>query len=162
MERELIEIGKIVNTHGIKGELKLLPHEESPEDLRGLSALFVDGRERKIRSARVHKGALLVTLEGVEDMNAALELKGRAAFADADDPGLPEGFVFMDELFGCAVRTEDGTVLGTLEEIIDSPANQVYVVRGAGAERLIPAIPEFVVSVDAEAGEIVVRLIPGM
>lgn len=162
MERELIEIGRIVNTHGIKGELKLLPHEESPEDLRGLSALFVDGRERKIRSARVHKGALLVTLEGVEDMNAALELKGRAAFADADDPGLPEGFVFMDELFGCAVRTEDGEELGTLEEIIDSPANQVYVVRGAGAERLIPAIPEFVVSVDAEAGEIVVRLIPGM
>ena len=68
----------------------------------------------------------------------------------------------MDELFGCTVRTEDGTVLGTLEEGIDSPANQVYVVRGAGAERLIPAIPEFVVSVDAEAGEIVVRLIPGM
>ena len=162
MERELIEIGRIVNTHGIKGELKLLPHEESPEDLRGLSALFVDGRERKIRSARVHKGALLVMLEGVGDMNAALEYKGRAAFADADDPGLPEGFVFMDELFGCTVRTEDGAVLGTLEEVIDSPANQVYVVRGAGAERLIPAIPEFVVSVDAEAGEIVVRLIPGM
>ena len=152
MERELIEIGRIVNTHGIKGELKLLPHDERPEDLRALRSLFVDGQEMKILSARVHKGALLVMLE----------YKGRAAFADADDPGLPEGFVFMDELFGCAVRTEDGEELGTLEEIIDSPANQVYVVRGAGSERLIPAIPEFVVSVDAEAGEIVVRLIPGM
>ena len=162
MERELIEIGRIVNTHGIKGELKLLPHDERPEDLRALRSLFVDGQEKKILSARVHKGALLVMLEGVGDMNAALEYKGRAAFADADDPGLPEGFVFMDELFGCAVRTEDGEELGTLEEIIDSPANQVYVVRGAGSERLIPAIPEFVVSVDAEAGKIVVRLIPGM
>ena len=162
MERELIEIGRIVNTHGIKGELKLLPHDERPEDLRALRSLFVDGQEMKILSARVHKGALLVMLEGVGDMNAALEYKGRAAFADADDPGLPESFVFMDALFGCTVRTVDGTVLGTLEVVIDSHANQVYVVRGAGAERLIPAIPEFVVSVDAEAGEIVVRLIPGM
>lgn len=162
MERELIEIGRIVNTHGIKGELKLLPYEERPEDLRGLGSLFIDGRELKILSSRVHKGALLVMLEGIQDMNAALEYKGRAAFADADDPGLPEGFVFLDELFGCAVYTEEGELLGTLEEIIDSPANQVYVVRGEGTERLIPAIPEFVVNVDAGAGEITVRLIPGM
>ena len=73
MERELIEIGRIVNTHGIKGELKLLPHDERPEDLRALRSLFVDGQEMKILSARVHKGALLVMLEGVGDMNAALE-----------------------------------------------------------------------------------------
>ena len=155
MERELIEIGRIVNTHGIKGELKLLPHEESPEDLRGLSALFVDGRERKIRSARVHKGALLVTLEGIEDMNAALELKGRAAFADADDPGLPEGFVFMDELFGCTVRTEEGEVLGTLTDVRGA-ATDIYTLDMNGKEVLFPAAEGVITAVNVEEGAITV------
>ena len=161
MERELIEIGRIVNTHGIKGELKLLPHEESPEDLRGLSALFVDGRERKIRSARVHKGALLVTLEGVEDVNAAMRYKGRRVFIDRADAPLPEGGYFIQDIIGARVVSESGGEIGVLAEVIDAPAGMVYVVRGE-TEHLIPAVPEFILAADADAGIITARLIEGM
>ena len=93
MQKELLEIGKIVNTHGIKGELKLLPHEDDPGDLRGLQSLFIDGRELKVLSARVHKGALLVTLEGVNDMDAALNehlhAENMAAFRYVLEASLP-------------------------------------------------------------------------
>lgn len=162
MQKELLEIGKIVNTHGIKGELKLLPHEDDPGDLRGLQSLFIDGRELKVLSARVHKGALLVTLEGVNDMDAALEYKGRAVCADRSDPGLSAGFVFMGDLIGCEVYTESGEPLGAVEEIIRTPAHEVYAVRGNGPEHLIPAVPEFLKHLDTVSRRLTVRLIEGM
>ena len=114
-----------------------------------------------MRAARVHKGTVLAALEGVEDVNAAMRLKGRRVFIDRADAKLPEGGYFIQDIIGAEVVTEDGESIGALAEVIDAPASMIYVVRGE-RERLIPAVPEFILKTDADAGLITVRLIEGM
>ena len=96
-----------------------------------------------MRSSRVHKGTVLAALEGVEDVNAAMRLKGRRVFIDRADAKLPEGGYFIQDIIGAEVVTESGERVGELTEVIDAPASLVYVVRGE-RERLIPAVPEFI------------------
>lgn len=161
MSVNLVEIGSFVNTHGIKGELKLKT-DEHVEDLLSLEALYVDGVAHAVAHMRIHKGMLLVVLDGIDDINAALPYKGKVVYADADDAGLDDGFMLIDEIIGSDVYTESGELLGKVSEVIQSKANDVYVVSQSGSERLIPAVDEFVVSMDRASRRIVVRLIPGM
>ncbi|MDO4567176.1 MAG: ribosome maturation factor RimM [Oscillospiraceae bacterium] len=161
MRQRYIPAGEIVNTHGVRGELRILPWTDSAEFLLGLKRLFIDGEPRRILSSRVHKGMLLAALEGVEDVNAAMRLKGREVFFDREDVSLPPGSFFLCDIIGARVVDEDGGELGELAEVIEGPANRVYVVRGE-TEHLIPAVPEFILSTDAENGLVTVRLIEGM
>ena len=161
MKERFIEAGEIVNTHGVRGEVKIMPWTDTPEFLRAIKTLYVDGKPLRVLSSRVHKGAVLALLEGVEDVNAAMRLKGRRVFIDREDARLPEGRFFFLFLIGARVVTESGEELGALAEVIDAPAGMVYVVRGKD-EHLIPAVDEFVLKTDADAGVITVRLIEGM
>lgn len=161
MKERFIEAGEIVNTHGVRGEVKILPWTDSAEFLAAFRTLYIDGRPVKVRSARVHKQTVLASLEGVEDVNAAMRLKGRRVFIDRADAKLPEGGYFIQDIIGAEVVTEDGESIGKLAEVMDAPASLVYVVRGE-RERLIPAVPEFILKTDADAGIITVRLIEGM
>ena len=161
MKERFIEAGEIVNTHGVRGEVKIMPWTDTPEFLRAIKTLYVDGKPLRVLSSRVHKGAVLALLEGVEDVNAAMRLKGRRVFIDREDAHLPEGRFFIQDIMGARVVTESGEDLGTLAEVIDAPAGMVYVVRGKD-EHLIPAVDEFVLKTDADAGVITVRLIEGM
>ena len=142
---------------GVRGEVKIIPWTDSAEFLAAIRTLYIDGRAVKVRAARVHKGTVLAALEGVEDVNAAMRLKGRRVFIDRADAKLPEGGYFIQDIIG----TEDGESIGALAEVIDAPASMIYVVRG-DRERLIPAVPEFILKTDADAGLITVRLIEGM
>ncbi len=161
MKERFIEAGEIVNTHGVRGEVKILPWTDSAEFLAAFRTLYIDGRPVKVRSARVHKQTVLASLEGVEDVNAAMRLKGRRVFIDRADAKLPEGGYFIQDIIGAEVVTEDGESIGKLAEVMDAPASMIYVVRGE-RERLIPAVPEFILKTDADAGIITVRLIEGM
>ncbi len=161
MKERFIEAGEIVNTHGVRGEVKILPWTDTPEFLRAVKTLYIDGKPVRVLASRVHKGALLALLEGVEDVNAAMRLKGRRVSIDRADAPLEPGAFFIQDIIGARVVTEDGAELGALAEVIDAPAGMVYVVRG-GTEHLIPAVPEFVLSTDADAGVVTVRLIEGM
>ena len=161
MKERFIEAGEIVNTHGVRGEVKILPWTDSAEFLAAFRTLYIDGRPVKVRSSRVHKQTVLASLEGVEDVNAAMRLKGRRVFIDRADAKLPEGGYFIQDIIGAEVVTEDGESIGALAEVIDAPASMIYVVRG-DRERLIPAVPEFILKTDADAGIITVRLIEGM
>lgn len=160
MEKYL-EAGKIINTHGIRGEVKIEPWTDSAEFLGQLGTLYIDGRAVKVLSSRVHKSFLLAQLEGVEDVNAAMRLKNKVVFLDRDEAKLSEGSFFLSDIIGAAVVTEDGSELGRLAEVLDLPAGNVYIVRGE-REIMIPAVPEFVLSTDVNAGVITVRLIDGM
>lgn len=160
-KKKYIEAGKIVNTHGVKGEVKIQVWLDSPEFLRKFKTLYIDSKPVKLLSGRTHKGFLIAALEGVEDINAAMSLKNKTVFIDRDDAKLPKGAYFLQDIIGARVVDEQGGEIGTLEDILETPASDVYVVRGE-SEHLIPAVDEFILSTDAENGVITVRLIEGM
>ena len=160
-KKQYIEAGRIVNTHGVAGEVKIDVWLDSPQFLKSFKRCFIDRREVKLLSARVHKGFLIVKLEGVEDVNAAMALKGRTVFIDRADARLPKGAFFLQDIIGASVVDESGSEIGKLADVMETPASNVYVVKGE-REHLIPAVPEFILSTDAENGIITVHLIEGM
>ena len=161
MKKNFLEAGQVVNTHAIKGEVKILPWADSAEFLCAFKTLYIDEMPVKVLSARVHKGCVIALLEGVESINDAMRLKNKIVCIDRVDAKLPKGHFFISDLIGAKVLTEEGQPLGELSEVLDLPAGNVYVVKGA-REILIPAVAEFIKNVDLEAGIITVHLIEGM
>ena len=156
-----IEAGKIVNTHGVRGEVKIEPWVDSPEFLRKFKTLYLDGAPVRVVSARVHKRFVIAALEGVGDVNAAMALKNKTVYFDRNDAVLPKGTFFLADILGARVVTDAGEELGVLSDVLDNPGQRVYVVRG-GTERLIPAVPEFILNTDVPGRVITVRLIEGL
>ena len=156
-----IEAGRIVNTHGVAGEVKIEVWLDSPQFLRRCGRIYLGDRALRILSGKVQKNFLIAKLEGVEDVNAAMALKGRDIFIDRADAPLPKGAYFIRDILGASVLDEGGREIGRLTDVLERPASNIYVVQGE-EEHLIPAVPEFILSVDAEAGIIRVHLIEGM
>ena len=164
MRVEYIPVGQIVNAHGIKGEVKLNPIGFDPEFLAEFDVLYIGGKEMQVKHSRVHKSVVLLTLPGVEDMDAALALKGREVKIYRDDVELPEGEYFDDELVGCTVvDDETGEEVGKVNRVLTYPAHKVYEVRGEKGEYLIPAVKDvFIKGVDMEANTIRAYMMKGL
>lgn len=160
-KNDFIEAGIIINTHGIAGELKIEVWLDSPSFMKGFKRFYIDEREYAVKSSRVFKGFLLASLAGVDDMNAAQTLKGKTVYINRSDARLPKGAYFLCDIIGADVFDENGNRIGILEEIMESPAQPIYIVRGQN-EHLIPAVPEFIMSTDLSKREIIVHLIEGM
>ena len=160
MEKKYLEAGKITNTHGVRGEVRITPWADSAQFLRRFSVFYINEQPVRVTASRVHKNQLIAKLEGVDDVNAAMELKNRVICIDRADAKLPEGRYFVQDLIGLPVRGDDGADLGTLADVLELPQGSVYVVRGE-REILIPDVPAFILNVDAEAG-LTVHLIEGM
>ena len=158
---EFLDCGQIVNTHGIRGEMRIVPWADSPDFLRGFDTLYVDGAPRKVVSARVHKGSVIAKLDGVDTVEKAMRLKGKTVQIRRADAKLPEGAFFLADIIGLEVVDEDGQKLGVLKEVLSPSIQQVYVVAGE-REILIPAVPQFILETNIEGGYIKVRLIEGM
>lgn len=156
-----LEAGKIINTFGVRGEVKLDPWCDSAEFLKPLKTLYIDGAPRAVASSRVHKGMLIVRFADVEDVNGAMLLKNKIVYFARSDVHLPKGRHFVADLLGAAVVDEQGAEIGKLTEVLDMPAGQVYVVQGE-TEHTIPAVPEFILDIDADEKVIRVHLIEGM
>ena len=156
-----LEAGKILNTFGVRGEVKLDPWCDSAEFLKPLKTLYIDGMPRAVASSRVHKGMLIVRFADVEDVNGAMLLKNKIVYFARSDVHLPKGRHFVADLLGAAVVDEQGAEIGKLTEVLDMPAGQVYVVQGE-TEHTIPAVPEFILDIDADEKTIRVHLIEGM
>jgi len=160
-KKQYIEAGKIVNTHGVKGEVKIQVWLDSPEFLKKFKTVYIDNKAVRLLSGRVHKGFLIAVLDGVCDVNAAMSLKNKTVFIDRNDAKLPRGAYFLQDIIGAKVVEADGTEVGILQDILETPASNVYVVKGE-TEHLIPAVDEFILSVDAENAVVTVKLIEGM
>ena len=156
-----LEAGKILNTFGVRGEVKLDPWCDSAEFLKPLKTLYIDGAPRAVASSRVHKGMLIIRFADVEDLNGAMLLKNKIVYFARSDVHLPKGRHFVADLLGAAVVDEQGAEIGKLTEVLDMPAGQVYVVQGE-TEHTIPAVPEFILDIDADEKTIRVHLIEGM
>jgi len=163
VRKQYLEAGKIVNTHGTHGELKVVAWCDSPEFLLDFDTFYIDNQPVKVAAARVHKQNVLLTLEGVSDINAAMRLRDKVLFINRDDADLPEGRNFLADLFGLEVREADtGKVLGKVADILTPPAHEVYVVRGGDREYMIPAVDAFILDTNVQEGYLTVRLIEGM
>ena len=161
-KKAFIEAGRIINTHGVQGEVKIEVWLDSPQFFKSFRRLTIQGGdELRVLSARVHKDFVIARLEGVEDVNAAMALKNKTVSVRREDAKLPAGAFFLQDILGAQVVDEDGNAVGELVDVLETPASHVYVVRGE-TEHLIPAVPEFVKKTDAEAGVVTVHLIEGM
>ena len=163
MKKDFLEAGKIVNTHGVRGEVKIVPWADSAEFLQGFETLYIDHVPVKLLSARVHKNSLIAKLEGVATIDGAIALKNKMVYIRRADADLPEGDFFIQDILGLPVVDEADAPLGTLQEVLPRPGNDVYVIAAEdGAERLVPDVPAFILEKNLEQGFIRVRLIEGM
>ena len=158
MRLPFIEAGEIVNTHGLRGDMKVLPWVDSPEDLCDFDRVRIGGREYKVEDCRVQKTCCLMKLEGVDTVEQAQLLRGKTVELFRED--IDDEVVFAAELVGMKVLC-DGEELGKITEVLDYPGNSVYVVRGH-YEYMIPAVKQFVLSTDLEKNEMQVKIIEGM
>lgn len=158
MKLQFIEAGEIVTTHGVKGEVKVLPWLDSPEDLCDLDRCRIDGKEYTIESCRVQKTCDLVKLSGIDTMETAQSMRGKIIELYRED--IDDEVIFAAELVGVEVYCE-GTLIGKIAEVLDYPGNSVYVVKG-GHEYMIPAVNQFILSTDVDGNRMEVKLIEGM
>lgn len=162
MKKQFLEAGKIVNTHGIRGEVKIQPWCSSPDFLRGLKKIYIDGSEFPVRSCRINKEMAVMSLGGVDTVEAAAALKNKIIFLNRDDVSLEQGEYFVQDLIGLKIVDADsGEEIGILNDIISGPGRDIYEIRGE-REILVPAVPEFIIEKDVDMGIIKVRLIDGM
>lgn len=153
---EFYHVGKIVNTHGIKGEVKVVATTDFPETRFQKGAkLVIMGKTNvpvTVTASRVHKGTMLLTFEGYNDINEVLPFKGQllgVAEADMDQAELQDDEYFYKDIIGMTVQTEDGTEVGTVSEILSPGANDVWVVKRRGKQDLLlPYIASVVLRVD--------------
>lgn len=158
MKLPFIEAGEIVNTHGVRGEVKLLPWLDSPESMCAFHRCRIGKQDYSILSCRVQNTCNLMRLEGVDTMEKAQALRGKTVEIYRED--VEDGVIFAAELIGMQVYSQ-GNLIGELTQVLDYPGNQVYVVKGE-REYMIPAVKAFILSTDLEKNEMQVTLLEGM
>ena len=166
MQAAYLECGKIINTHGIDGAVKLESWCDSPDILADLERVFIkDGNTYKqydILRASVFKQFVIAKLDGVKDIDAAQALVGTVIYAARDDFKLGEGDYFIADLIGLDVIDNlNGKKYGRIIDVINRGASDIYVIKTEDGERMMPAVEEFVKRVDLEKG-IFVETIPGL
>lgn len=157
MKLPFIKAGEIVTTHGVRGEVKVLPWLDAPEMLCEFDRCRIDGKDYTM-CCRVQKNCNLVALSGIDTMEAAQALRGKVIELYRAD--IADDVIFADELLGVQVFA-DGVLLGKVEDVLDYPGNSVYVVRGE-YEYMIPAVKHFVHGIDLDANRMDVTVIEGM
>ena len=166
MKKKYLEVGKIVATRGLNGELKVESWCDSPDVICRLSKLFLDGgtREVKVTLARIHKSMVLIKIEGIDDVESACKLRGKVLYAERDSIPKERGSYFIQDLISMEViDIDNGTRYGEVVDIFKTGANDVYVVRGGDEKKYyVPAIPNVVVSIDEENEQILIRPIKGI
>ena len=158
MKLQFIEAGEIVNTHGIRGEVKVLCWLDDPEMLCDFERCRIDGKEYTMDQVRVQKTCNLVKLSGIDTMEAAQAMRGKTIQLYRED--IDDEVIFAAELIGMEVYA-GGELIGQIKEVMDYPGNSVYVVKGEH-EYMIPAVKQFVLSTDMDANRMDVKLIEGM
>ena len=158
MKLQFIEAGEIVTTHGVRGEVKVLPWVDSPEVLCEFDRCRIDGKEYILESVRVQKSCNLVKLQGIDTMEAAQAMRGKTMELYRED--IDDEVIFAAELIGMEVFCGEANI-GKIVNVLDYPGNSVYVVKGQ-YEYMIPAVKAFILSTDMENNRMQVKLIEGM
>ncbi len=165
---EMLRVGVISSTHGIKGEVKVFPTTDDPARFTDLKEVTLDTKKGleplKIQTVRFFKNMVILKFEGYDDINAIERYKGMDLLIRRDQAvELGEGEHFIADLIGLMVITDEGQTLGRLKDVLQTGANDVYVVEMEGRkEVLIPAIKPCILDVDLAAGQMKVHLLEGL
>ena len=158
MKLRFLDAGQIVTTHGVRGEMKVLPWADGPDFLLEFDRVRIEGKDYRVESCRVQKSCNLLKLEGIDTMEAAQVMHGKTLqiYRADTDPDI----IFAAELIGMDVFHDDAQI-GKITEVLDYPGNKVYVVKGE-KNYMIPAVKAFILSTDMDANRMEVKLIEGM
>lgn len=162
---ERLEVGKIVNTHGLRGEVKILPWTDYPEVFEDIKEIYLpDGRKLNIKSVKYQKNNIIVKLDGINFIDEAEKLKGMVITAERDQLAeLEEGTYYVADLIGLEVITDEGELIGKISDVLRTGANDVYEVKREGGKNLLlPVIDSVVKNVDIEDGKVLVHLMEGL
>ena len=167
-EETVFEIGKITKAQGIRGEFRVLPTTDDPSRFSLLVGenIFIDGTVHKLEKFRQQKSIVILKLEKIDDRNAAEALTGKKLTIPAEKAlPLEDGEFYVRDLKGLCVETLDGERIGTVEDILHTNANDVYVIKPASPDSkafMIPAVKDVVRDINIKDGKITVQLLDGM
>lgn len=159
-----LEIGKIVNTHALRGEVKVMPWCDDPAILCEIEYVLIDDKKFEIERSRIQKNAVIMKLSGIDDINAAESYRNKVLTVPREELGeLPSGTYYICDLLGCEVETDKKVVLGKIDDVIKTGSNDVYSVKdSSGKTILIPVIDDVIKTVDIENRQIVITPIKGL
>lgn len=165
---DLFRVGVIANTHGIRGEVKVFPTTEDPKRFEWLKEVLLDtGKEKmplEIQGVRYFKNLVIVKFKGIDNINDVEKYKGKELYVPREKAQkLGHNEYFIGDLLGLKVTEDSGRALGTVKDVLQTGANDVYIVEMEDKrELLIPAIKQCILKVDVEAGEMEVHLLEGL
>lgn len=169
-ESGFLVIGQLIRPHGVRGEMRAAVYTQLPERFTWLEHIFLardptDPAPQRVRvhSVRFHQGSVLIRLGEYSTRDDMEVLRGMWLLVPADEAiPLDEDEIFYHDLKGLDVFTDEGEALGTLTEVLETGANEVFIIHGQRGEILLPNIEEVVLKVDREAGTMVVHILPGL
>ena len=152
-----IRVGQVRGAHGVAGAVKVLPLTDNPARFQSGAEVWLEGAPRRIEWVRTGPLELIVKIEGLDDREtAAAQLSNYLEVPQDQAASLPEDAWYHHQLLGLRVRSAAGAGLGEIVDVLERPANDVWVVRGAGRELLVPATKDAVLEVDLTSGSVVV------
>ncbi|SNR90132.1 16S rRNA processing protein RimM [Anaerovirgula multivorans] len=161
-----IKVGKILNTHGIKGEVKVLSLTDYDERFEELEWIYIEGVEKKfyINSIKYRPKNLLISFKDYDDINQVEKFKGKYLLIDESQKRvLAEDTYYISDIIGLEVYTAEEEYLGKVVDILQAGSSEVYVIKNQqGKEVMIPAVKEFIPEISLETGRIIVKPIEGM
>jgi len=159
-----IKVGQVVNVVGLRGELKVYHYSDYKERFEELTKIYLENTRYKISGVRYMKEIVILKLEGIDDRTEAEKHRGEDIYFDKEDARvLPEDTYYISDLIGLAVIDESGSILGTLSDVIQNRAQDLYEVERENKSKfLIPAVEEFILKIDMSSRTMTVRLIEGL
>lgn len=165
---QLLQVGILSSTHGVHGEMKVFPTTDDVRRFKKLKSVMLDTgsglSETEIESVKFFKQFVILKFKGYDSINDIEKFKGRSIYVTRDNAvKLEKDEYFIADLIDMKVMEEDGNELGVLSDVLETGANDVYVIsRNEGGELLLPAIKQCILSVDVEGGIIKVRIPEGL
>ena len=165
---DLLEVGKIVNTHGLRGEVKVVPWTDYPEVFEDIETVYIkkksDYERLDIAGIKYQKNNLIIRFAQLKDINEAEKYKNRVLYAESASLGeLPEGVYYIADLIGLDVVKEDGEKVGVISDVFNTGSNDIYEVKREGQKNLLlPVIDDVVLNIDVENKKVTVRMMEGL
>lgn len=162
------QVGVITSTHGVHGEVKVFPTTDDPARFKKLKQVILDtGKEEmelEIAGVKFFKNMVILKFKGIDDMDMANKYRQKSLYVTRENAvKLKKNEYFIADLIGICVTSDEGEALGVIKDVLQTGANDVYIIEKAGEEELLlPAIKECIKEVDIEAGTMIVHLLPGL
>ncbi|MGO1367895.1 MAG: ribosome maturation factor RimM [Senegalia sp. (in: firmicutes)] len=158
-----IKVGKIINTHGLKGELKILALTDDENRFEDLNEIYIEDTKYTIEKVRYKKNFPMIKFKEFSDINEVLKFKDKYIYIDEKDlVELEKDSYFIFQIKGLMVKTVDGLEIGIVKDVLSPGANDVYVVDGKEKDHLIPAVKEFIKDINLDEGHIIIKPIEGL